>query len=540
MGALYLTCCPRDLSKAHYSQDSGDLITAAHILGIPHPTGYPLFTMVGHLFTLMDFALISDAFIYWDDSPFKLNLFVILTSLANLYLLWSIHCLLQSRLGMRMAWTIPASVASAVSALALGTSYLYWSQTVIPEVYILNLFFIDLTLLIAIRMMKPDSPRTRPALWFALFLAAGSGLFHHLSFGMFIPGFALLLAYCVPRPSRKEIAWSVAGFVISALPLLYLPLRSAQDPPLDTHNPETLANFWHLISAAAYRDYLFGRPFNEMWTQLSFFDLGEQFGQTGAAMICLGIIGAFIRRWNIPRVFLAFCLISTALVLVHATGYKVMDREVFFLPGFFAMAHLMGFGISLTTNYVRRTIRLRKHQTVRAILLVAMLVGAIGWQSAQVSRAYRNGIDVSDSMYAKDYGSRAFAVLDEDAIIFTWSDDTSFSLIYHRFVLFAALREDVDIVFVPRIQAPWWWENVADGYPDVKLTIPYTNDRKAIIENIIRTNIDDRPIYTAWALIPIPDDFRIIKAGNIFRIIKLEEYERMESEAHGREMQGRG
>jgi hypothetical protein len=535
MGTIYLSCCPRDLSKAHYSQDAGDLITAAHILGIAHPTGYPLFTMVGHLFTRLDFSIFSNEPIFWNNSPFKLNLFVILTSLVNLILFWRIHCLLQRRLGMRISGTPLGSAAAAFGAMALGTSYLYWSQTVVPEVYILNLFFLDLTLLIALRLMKPADSMSRPFLWFALFLSAGSGLFHHLSFMLFVPGFAILAACCIRKPTRKEIAWSVAGILISALPLLYLPIRSAMNHPLDTHNPEKLLNFWYLISARAYSSYVFGRPLSEMWTQLNFFDLGEQFGKIGAALICIGIIGAFIRRWNIPRAFLAFCLISTGLVLIHATGYKVMDRAVFFLPGFFAMAHLLGLGASLTLNYVRRTVRLKRFEAVRQVLLAALIIGAIGWQASQINNAYKNGIDVSESMTAKDYGSRAFAVLDEDAIIFTWSDASSFSLIYHRYVLFAGMREDVDIVFVPRIQTPWWWENVADGHPDVKINIPYTDDSKAIIEDIIRTNIDERPIYTAWALIPIPDDFKILKVGNIFRIVSTEEYERFASEAHGRE-----
>ncbi|MBI2763214.1 MAG: DUF2723 domain-containing protein, partial [Chloroflexi bacterium] len=36
--------------------DSGDLITAASTLGIAHPPGYPLFAMIGHLFTLLPFG----------------------------------------------------------------------------------------------------------------------------------------------------------------------------------------------------------------------------------------------------------------------------------------------------------------------------------------------------------------------------------------------------------------------------------------------------------------------------------------------------
>ena len=34
-------------------QDSGELVTAAHVLGIAHPTGYPLWTLLGRGFDLL-------------------------------------------------------------------------------------------------------------------------------------------------------------------------------------------------------------------------------------------------------------------------------------------------------------------------------------------------------------------------------------------------------------------------------------------------------------------------------------------------------
>src|ERR1017187_9017147 len=34
-------------------EDSGELITAAYSLGIPHEPGYPLFTLFGKLFTIL-------------------------------------------------------------------------------------------------------------------------------------------------------------------------------------------------------------------------------------------------------------------------------------------------------------------------------------------------------------------------------------------------------------------------------------------------------------------------------------------------------
>lgn len=40
-----LTLCP-----TVYVGDSGELIAAAYTLGIPHPPGYPLFTILGKIF----------------------------------------------------------------------------------------------------------------------------------------------------------------------------------------------------------------------------------------------------------------------------------------------------------------------------------------------------------------------------------------------------------------------------------------------------------------------------------------------------------
>ena len=40
-------------SRTIYVGDSGELITAVYLLGVPHPSGYPLFVMLGKLWTLL-------------------------------------------------------------------------------------------------------------------------------------------------------------------------------------------------------------------------------------------------------------------------------------------------------------------------------------------------------------------------------------------------------------------------------------------------------------------------------------------------------
>ena len=39
--------------RSIYVGDSGELVTAAHVLGVPHPTGYPLYVLLGKLWTLL-------------------------------------------------------------------------------------------------------------------------------------------------------------------------------------------------------------------------------------------------------------------------------------------------------------------------------------------------------------------------------------------------------------------------------------------------------------------------------------------------------
>jgi len=523
---LYILTCPRDLSWAHYSQDSGDLITAAYNLDIPHPTGYPLFTMVGHIFTRLNFGLFSAPPLPWNNPAFKMILFVILTSIANLYLFWRIHCRLQDKLGLAVAGKPIGSVAATIGCMALGTSYLYWSQSIIAEVYILNLFFVDLTLLIILILISDSTHRPKPGGWFALGLAAGLGLFHHLTYGLFLPGFLILTISCLKKPGRREIGALIAGILLSMLPLLYLPIRSIQDPPMDTQNPENWRNFIYLITAVAYRKYAFDYPVREMIHHLYSFNLGEQFGAPGVLLICVGIGAGVLLRNRTSRAFVSFCLISTGFVLFHVTNYNVTDRTVFSLPAFLPMAHLLTLGGTLIFEFLSRQ-RGRTRNALRNIIIVALIIGAAIWQGAMVRHAFSWGIDVSQNQDAKQFGSKAFANLDKDAIIFAVTDGKSFSLIYHRYILFRGLREDVDIVFVPRIQTPWWWENVATGHPNVKMSIGYTSNRNAIIADIIRTNIDSRPIYTAWPILPLPEGYSIIKTGNIFRIITKEKYENL-------------
>src|SRR4051794_30616936 len=48
--AVYWLTLARTVTWLHNGADSGDLVAAAFVAGIPHPPGYPLYTLIASLF----------------------------------------------------------------------------------------------------------------------------------------------------------------------------------------------------------------------------------------------------------------------------------------------------------------------------------------------------------------------------------------------------------------------------------------------------------------------------------------------------------
>jgi hypothetical protein len=119
VGCVYLsTLCP-----IVYLGDSGELTAAAFCLGIPHNSGYPLYSLLGKLFCLIPLGNIA----------FRANLMSACLAVATVWLIYSI--ILKST-GSRLAGFVGAGV--------LAFSRVFWLQTVSAEVYTLHAFFVAL------------------------------------------------------------------------------------------------------------------------------------------------------------------------------------------------------------------------------------------------------------------------------------------------------------------------------------------------------------------------------------------------------------
>src|SRR5262245_7911572 len=187
--------------------DSGELILAAQTLGVAHPPGYPLFTMLGKLFSLLPISTIA-----W-----RINLFSAVCDAAAAALL-----LLATARWTGNVW------AGVLAGGLFAFSPLIWSNSVGAEVFALNnLFCAGLIWLLIRFFQKPDEPTARAtALW------CGLGLSNHHLFALF----AIPAAIAVLWNGRKFLLTSrsfavLAGcFCLGLVPYFYLPLAAARHP----------------------------------------------------------------------------------------------------------------------------------------------------------------------------------------------------------------------------------------------------------------------------------------------------------------------
>ena len=141
--AIALAVYLRTLCPTLYWGDCGELATAAYNLGIAHPTGYPLWCMIGKLWTLV----IPFGTIVW-----RLN------TMSAFFGALAIACFY----GFLRCSGIARSIAIAASGM-LAFSFTLWQQCLFCETYSMTAFYTCLLLFLAVAMESPRTRRCRSA-----------------------------------------------------------------------------------------------------------------------------------------------------------------------------------------------------------------------------------------------------------------------------------------------------------------------------------------------------------------------------------------
>ncbi|XP_064185224.1 protein O-mannosyl-transferase TMEM260 isoform X2 [Anguilla rostrata] len=206
VAALYLPCVQRTVPGG----DSGELITAACELGVAHPPGYPLFTLLSHL------ALVLLPF---QSAAYSVNLLGgLLGALASGTL-----CFTVCRMGGAGPGAVLAGAGFAVSRLV-------WQWSVVAEVFSLNNLFVGLLFSLAACFHHADSApqRRKFAQWGALCCSLGLCNQHTLVLyvAVIVP-WVLLRLHSQQELSLRLLAVLGLCFLGGFLPYAYLPVSSS-------------------------------------------------------------------------------------------------------------------------------------------------------------------------------------------------------------------------------------------------------------------------------------------------------------------------
>ncbi len=476
--AVYGLTAPTGLTWAHASADGGDLITAARVLGVPHPSGYPTWTLLAALF---DQAPLGTA-------AWRATLLSMLSGATAAALVAATVPWLASRNDPASTAGEPRSLRSSpvvlllslapalVAGLALAFAPLLWGQATVAEVYALHACLAAAALWALVRWQACGDERWAAAA--GLFL--GLGLGNHLTTVWLLPAAGIVLWTGNSRRRGRASAAVAAGLAAGLLVYLYLPLAAAGDPPVNWGNPRTPDGLWWLVSGQLYRGYIFAVPWPDVPGRLSGWaaELWRSFLPWGVAAALLGMATLFQRNRPLAA---AFCT-SLLLGLVWAVGYNTSDSLLSLLPGWVILALALGAGVSTALKWLA--------SWKRGAALVAALLG-IALAAAPVALHWQ-AQNLHNDQTAEQFYSHVLEHAQADAVVLTIGDQATFALWYGRYGL--GLRPDVTPVSRDLWALSSYRATVASQHPDLAGSAP-----PADWVDLVQAAGQQRPLYLAQA-----------------------------------------
>lgn len=372
LGVLAFALYRQTLAPSVLDGDSALFQYLPYALGVPYPTGYPIYLLLGKLWV----SLVAVG-----DVAYRMNLlsaFLGAVAVGLIYLL--IHELVERR---------PAAL---VSALYFATLPTYWRWATVTKIYMLHVFLFSAMLYLLLRW-RAQPERNHRLLYVVAFLY-GLSLGNHSTTVLLAPALFLFVWLHGLRDWRRLL--KLAPLVLApALLYLYVPLRAeyllarygamdgltmpvatAQGIVSDFYRPGwggllryfTAADF----TGGVVRDWqLLPAQFVSVYLPLA----RDDFGSVG---LLLALIGGAYLAWRRPRLFLPlfavpFCLIP--FVLRYGQG----EQSAFLLPVDLVLSAWIGAALAWGGSLLRRNLPLR----VLELLLLAAFCLALPLQQME-------------------------------------------------------------------------------------------------------------------------------------------------------------
>jgi len=443
-GAVYLVTQAPGL----YYTDTGELAAAAAVWGVAHPTGYPLFTLIAHVWTMLPFPSVIQG----------LNILAALLVAATA----SVVTIVVRNLLRHTAPTIDERARTSIAAAAAllwAFSPTVWAQSTAIEVYSLNTLLFSLVLLAVSKSSEQRAASSDPTLAARYSLLSGLlfgfMLANHVSSIFLAPG--LFYWWWKSRADRSQakaqLPWLLAPSLLGPALYVLLPMRSSQLPPINWgwvhrgwdaflyHVKGTQFGVWMFSDSGAVRE-----------NTATFFSLASQ------ELLWVGWIGVVIGLvvlWRSQRHIAIAMVLLIAGNLGISLGYAIPDIDAYFLPTLTLLAVLLGVGLA-------KIITLKPFRPF-ALSPFSLSLPLLGLISLGVN--YRD-LDHSSHRAVPAYTQWALEHAEPNAVIITRQWDYLCSAFWYLQTV-EGVRPDVVMIDKELLRRTWYLPHLQQHYPDV-------------------------------------------------------------------------
>ncbi|MDH4070700.1 MAG: DUF2723 domain-containing protein, partial [Ignavibacteria bacterium] len=435
--------------------DSGELAAVACTLGIAHPTGYPLFTLVGWIFSHLPIP---------GEEIFRLNVMAALFSSGGVFMMILLlsHLLGEGEREAGVRKIRHALIPAVASALMLGFSPVYWMQATAAEVYSIHLFFIPTLLFLFLKAWRGGIGEVRSVRsWILFALVLGLAFTNHMTTVLLSIG--LLYLFFLPRTSgsavpsfrdwRESIAligWMIPPFLLGLSLYLYLPLRASQDPLFSWGDPVTPERFLRHIGGKQYSVWIFASA-ETAWRQFLYF-LRELGGQTAWVGLGFALIGVRV-MWRKQRRYAWATVLFFVTCVGYAINYDIHDIDSYFLLAYFVLAIWGAYGIRTILKWGERKSGRAGVPSV-PLLVCALLPLFLNFSSR----------DESANHLVEDYTHNMFSSFGPNALVMSFQWDFWVSASYY-YQAVDSLRPDVVVIDKELLRRSWYLKELERRYP---------------------------------------------------------------------------
>jgi hypothetical protein len=412
------TLCP-----TVYLIDSGELATVSYTLGIAHPTGYPLYTLISYFFARLG-----------GEPVYNLNILSALLSVtAVLFLYLTARIILKN--------TLLALLPASLFAFAP----IVWRTSVTNEVYPLTILFSLLIVYCLYRM------RDERHFYTLMYLAGLSFTNHMMIFSLALP--VILYSILVHRIRfSKILLGGILAFTGTSL-YLYLLARTTGGAELgwgNTYNLQRL--FWHM-TGKQYQVWMFSLPMSEIVKNLG--DGLRLLLRNFLYLFAAGVLAGFYYLFRHDRS--KFWLFSAILVLniAYTVNYSIPDIEAYYVPALVAGILVFIYGIRSLVRYARWFV----------VVPIALIIPLVNY----------NTCTLKDNTFGLDFGRIHIEQLPERSTLICTYWDIYSPLMYSRYV--KGMRRDIVMIDKELLRRTWYIDYLQQEYPELFTRIKTTVDR---------------------------------------------------------------